>query len=93
MENTNLIVSEITASGSLAEALGISEERAERLVHLIKHAWIDESRISGVIASVSKECTHANELAYVGLIVGRVNSQSNPLLEQLAKRLRGEDSE
>jgi hypothetical protein len=74
MENmSNCTVVEFeTKESSLIESLGIPEERADFLTKRIMHAFIDEDRYSAMIARVSTHCKHPNELAFVGMTIGKI---------------------
>lgn len=61
-----------TKEASLIESLGIPEERADFLTKRIMHAFIDEDRYSAMIARVSVHCKHPNELAFVGMTIGKI---------------------
>jgi len=46
-------------------ALGISDERADKLLHLLHERIIKKEKLHVMMIEMSKECKHANELAFV----------------------------
>ena len=60
-------------SGSAAEALGINPERETQLDKFIQHELIDKESYGEIIAEVSKQCKHVNELAYVAFMTGHIS--------------------
>lgn len=71
-----LLVQEINNSGNIEEALGITEERSQKLVDICTDSLRkSDSRTEGMVL-MSRSCTHANELIMMGVWIG----------EQLAAR-------
>jgi hypothetical protein len=75
----SLIVIEIEReTGSLTESLAISPERAEHLHKLTHEVFHKSENIVEVLAIVSKECVHANELFYVSHITANLQRDHQP---------------
>lgn len=85
MENPviNCNVVEVEPSSSIMpEALGISESRCEELMKQLIHIAIDEQRFSAILAKISQQCKHPNELAFISMQVGKMHNKKkaiNPL--------------
>lgn len=92
-ENKNsLIVSEIAeTSESFNEALGVTAERAEYLMNKAKEINEDCNRISELLAKMSHEVIHANELAYVCFNLGKHHKANGGDIDpiELLKLLKG----
>lgn len=93
-ENRNvLLVTEITPeSNNIEEALGLTPERCEELVniaHRVKETKIDGKRttMSYTFQEISKECKHANELIWIGFVIGSILERQSNLLTGLLKAL------
>jgi len=56
-------------SETITGTLGISDERRNELYEITKSALVNET-ITTVLAEVSKDVTHPNELAFVSFLVG-----------------------
>lgn len=56
-------------STSLIEGLGMDKERAMHFEKLVNRAYYEYNNTIAVIAEVSKECKHANELFFCSTII------------------------
>lgn len=64
---------------SLIRAIGMTEERAKELEGKCIAAFNGVSNIIQVITKISKECTHANELYFVSMVITQIHSRmTNP---------------
>lgn len=64
-------------SETITGTLGISDERRNELYEITKSALVNET-ITTVLAEVSKNVTHPNELAFVSFLVGhRIGKNDN----------------
>jgi hypothetical protein len=66
---------------NITTALGISEERGDKLLAMCKETFHNKTDVVDVLEEVSKECLHANELAYCTWVVAKHHSimTQNPL--------------
>jgi len=78
-EKGNLVVIEIEKeTGSLTEGLGVSPERANHLSKLTHEVFHKSDNIVEVLATVSKECVHANELFFVSHVTANLQRDNHP---------------
>lgn len=88
METNALLVKEINpGSSSLTEALGISDDRGQELVKKVVHAMLDHPKITNVIAHCSRFCNHANELAFMVFVIGRMTESTKSPMDELFGRI------
>lgn len=73
-------------SPDLAEALGITEDRLEELTAKLKISMEEENTtISDTFASFNGTVKHANELIYVGFMIGQIVGKANSM--ELLKKM------
>lgn len=86
-ENKNsLLVTHIEESDQLNVSLGITEERRHELVNLMSK-YENCNSFSDLFERVSKEVVHANELAYICFLIGRVTATAQNPLEMLLTQI------
>lgn len=72
-------------STNIARVLGISEEREDQLEKIIQEIYrVEDSTITDSFVEISKNCRHANELAYCCFHVG-VHNGKNHVLKALSE--------
>jgi hypothetical protein len=65
---------------SMAEALGITEERHKQLADAAVAAYKATHKFSAAMEMASRECKHANELGYTMYLLGDIRAHvQNPL--------------
>lgn len=87
-DNHPLVVQEINYnSDRLSESLGITDKRDSELQELI-HGYMHtpNATVTIVMVLISKECKHANELAYCSFVLrSHIQKMQNPLSDFFSK--------
>jgi hypothetical protein len=75
---------------SMAEALGITEDRGQQLADAAVKAYRTTSKFSSALEVLSVECKHANELAYAVYLLADIRQHhQNPIAMLLGGMRRG----
>lgn len=75
-------------SESMAEALGIGEERFQELQKICHAAYVTTHKLSAALAMASESVKHANELVMVGYLLGDIRHKSNHPLAAILGGMR-----
>lgn len=72
---------------NVVEALGMTEERAEKLTTICERYMAIADNVVEVMEKVSKDCFHPNELYYVSMVITIMHEKmKEPTLVQLILR-------
>lgn len=78
-----------TTADTLTEGMGMSDERVQELSRLTMIAYDESDNTVTTLVKASKNCNHANELAFVAFIICRRQEQSQSSGNLIAALLRG----
>lgn len=68
-------------TNNLYESLGITQERAAYLGNMCHRAFVADGDIMTCAEQISPECTHANELYFVGVMLSTLQMrQQSPII-------------
>lgn len=101
VKKPSFVVYEVEENENMAECLGLSEQRADELIDIVRDAHMKADRLSESADLMSRYANNANELWFMGFIYGTAVTKSrggDPIsqlldgLTQLKKKLDDDDS-
>ncbi len=88
-DTSQLIVLRIQDNAiTISESLGISKARALLLSNLVVSKMEAYPKTTDALHHMSKECVHANEVAYCSFILGRFYSERENTPGVIARRIK-----
>lgn len=76
VKKPSFVVYEVEENENMAECLGLSEQRADELIDIVRDAHMKADRLSESADLMSRYANNANELWFMGFIYGTAVTKS-----------------